>query len=202
MLVLRPWPGRVSRLGPPLGLYLQRVHQALQRHPDGEADPRPPGRPRGLTQAVRDQRILDEYVIGQHGAKKTLAVAVYNHDKRIFSPPIKDEVELEIEILLIGPTADRQTLLAQTVSKILKVPFSIIARHLPLTEAGYVGEDVENIWSGCFRRRTSTWQRRARDRLHRRDRQDLAQEREPFDHPRCVGRRRAAGAVEILEGTW
>jgi len=89
---------------------------------------------------------LDEYVIGQERAKKTLAVAVYNHYKRILSPSDPDdEVELEkSNILLIGPTGTGKTLLAQTLAKLLHVPFSI-ADATVLTEAGYVGEDVENI---------------------------------------------------------
>ncbi len=90
--------------------------------------------------------ILDDYVIGQDKAKRVLSVAVYNHFKRVFNPPTPhDEVELEKgNILLVGPTGCGKTLLARTLSKFLNVPFAI-ADATTLTEAGYVGEDVENI---------------------------------------------------------
>src|SRR5881227_2101304 len=92
------------------------------------------------------KEVLDQYVIGQEKAKKTLAVAVYNHYKRINSHGARDnEVELDkSNILLIGPTGVGKTLLAQTLARILDVPFTI-ADATTLTEAGYVGEDVENI---------------------------------------------------------
>lgn len=89
--------------------------------------------------------ILDEYVIGQEDAKKTLSVAVYNHYKRINCDKIIDDVEIQkSNILLLGPTGCGKTLLAQTLARILNVPFAI-ADATTLTEAGYVGEDVENI---------------------------------------------------------
>ena len=88
---------------------------------------------------------LDEYVIGQDRAKKVLAVAVHNHYKRIETRLVRDDVELQkSNILLIGPTGSGKTLLAQTLARILNVPFCI-ADATNLTEAGYVGEDVENI---------------------------------------------------------
>jgi len=93
-------------------------------------------------------QILDQYVIGQESAKKTLSVAVYNHYKRLKNTPDlskNDEVELsKSNILLVGPTGSGKTLLAQTLARLLDVPF-IMADATALTEAGYVGEDVENI---------------------------------------------------------
>lgn len=91
------------------------------------------------------KKILDDYVIGQDEAKKTLSVAVYNHYKRINCKEIIDDVEIQkSNVLLLGPTGSGKTLLAQTLAKILNVPFAI-ADATTLTEAGYVGEDVENI---------------------------------------------------------
>ena len=89
--------------------------------------------------------VLDQYVIGQARAKKTLAVAVYNHYKRIESRSKNDDVELaKSNILLVGPTGSGKTLLAETLARMLNVPFTM-ADATTLTEAGYVGEDVENI---------------------------------------------------------
>ena len=91
------------------------------------------------------KKVLDDYVIGQEEAKKTLSVAVYNHYKRINSASVLDDIEIQkSNILLLGPTGCGKTLLAQTLAKILDVPFAI-ADATTLTEAGYVGEDVENI---------------------------------------------------------
>jgi len=91
------------------------------------------------------KEVLNNYVIGQDQAKKVLSVAVYNHYKRLSAPKGKDEVELaKSNILLIGPTGSGKTLLAETLARLLNVPFTI-ADATTLTEAGYVGEDVENI---------------------------------------------------------
>ena len=88
---------------------------------------------------------LDEYVIGQEEAKKVLSVAVYNHYKRVTAPKTLDDVELQkSNIIMVGPTGSGKTYLAQTLAKIINVPFAI-ADATTLTEAGYVGEDVENI---------------------------------------------------------
>ncbi len=98
-----------------------------------------------LPKPVEIKEILDRYVIGQDKAKKSLAVAVYNHYKRISMPVDEDEVEIQkSNVLLLGPTGCGKTLLAQTLARILDVPFAI-ADATSLTEAGYVGEDVENI---------------------------------------------------------
>lgn len=101
-----------------------------------------------LTDLPKPQEIktfLDEYVIGQDNAKKALSVAVYNHYKRVNSDNLADDIELQkSNILFVGPTGSGKTLLAQTLAKMLNVPFAI-ADATSLTEAGYVGEDVENI---------------------------------------------------------
>ena len=98
-----------------------------------------------LLKPVEIKAFLDDYVIGQEEAKKVLAVSVYNHYKRVMAPRDMDDVELEkSNIIMVGPTGSGKTYLARTLAKIINVPFAI-ADATTLTEAGYVGEDVENI---------------------------------------------------------
>jgi len=98
-----------------------------------------------LLKPVEIKEFLDDYVIGQEAAKKVLAVSVYNHYKRVMAPKDVSDVELQkSNIIMIGPTGSGKTYLAQTLAKIINVPFAI-ADATTLTEAGYVGEDVENI---------------------------------------------------------
>ena len=113
---------------------------------EGEADVRGYDRAGPSLMKPREIKdVLDEYVVGQDQAKKALAVAVYNHYKRIKNPPRKNEVELQkSNVVVLGPTGCGKTYLAQTLAKILNVPFAI-GDATSLTEAGYVGEDVENI---------------------------------------------------------
>jgi ATP-dependent Clp protease ATP-binding subunit ClpX len=110
-----------------------------------QSDTTQAGARNGLPTPAEICETLDQYVIGQSKAKKILAVAVYNHYKRLRHKTAKDEVELsKSNILLVGPTGSGKTLLAQTLARMLNVPF-VIADATTLTEAGYVGEDVENI---------------------------------------------------------
>lgn len=98
-----------------------------------------------LLKPAEIKKFLDDYVIGQEDAKKVLAVSVYNHYKRVMAPQDDDGVELQkSNIIMVGPTGSGKTYLAQTLAKIINVPFAI-ADATTLTEAGYVGEDVENI---------------------------------------------------------
>ncbi|WP_028447931.1 ATP-dependent Clp protease ATP-binding subunit ClpX [Chitinimonas koreensis] len=121
------------------------IREELQSGGTGNAPAKTPGGGKLPTPAeIRDT--LDQYVIGQEKAKKSLAVAVYNHYKRLAHPAAKaGDVELsKSNILLVGPTGSGKTLLAQTLARLLDVPF-VMADATTLTEAGYVGEDVENI---------------------------------------------------------
>ena len=100
-----------------------------------------------LKKPVEIKNFLDEYIIGQHQAKRVMSVAVYNHYKRLLQKPTKDKDDIEIEksnIMLVGETGTGKTLLARTIAKMLNVPFAIVDATV-LTEAGYVGEDVETI---------------------------------------------------------
>ena len=132
---------------------------------------------------------LNDYVIGQERAKKILSVAVYNHYKRVQSGGYADgDVELQkSNILLLGPTGCGKTFLAQTLAKMLNVPFAI-ADATALTEAGYVGEDVENILLKLIQAADYDIKKaETGHHLHRRDRQDRPQEREPVDHSGRLG---------------
>ena len=100
-----------------------------------------------LLKPAEIKAFLDQYVIGQDAAKRYLSVAVYNHYKRLLYAPKEDEVELDkSNIVLVGPTGTGKTLMARTIARLLKVPFTIVDATV-LTEAGYVGEDVESILS-------------------------------------------------------
>ena len=140
----------VGRLIAGNGVYIcdQCIDLCLSILEDGEYDT--PAKPEEITpvtdhllKPVEIKTILDEYVIGQEQAKKTLAVAVYNHYKRVFMHDEHIEFQ-KSNVLMLGPTGVGKTLLAQTLAKALDVPFAI-ADATTLTEAGYVGEDVENI---------------------------------------------------------
>ena len=112
---------------------------------DDRGEGHPSSTPTQLPKPHEVKAFLDEYVIGQQTTKKKLAVAVYNHYKRVYMNRQRGEVELaKSNIMLIGPTGTGKTLLAQTLAKMLDVPFAIVDATT-LTEAGYVGEDVENI---------------------------------------------------------
>jgi ATP-dependent Clp protease ATP-binding subunit ClpX len=116
-------------------------HAALERMSQAERE----GGRRALPKPSQIKSVLDDYVIGQDRAKRTLSVAVYNHYRRIDHSPAPGDVELQkSNILLLGPTGVGKTLLAQTLARLLQVPFAI-ADATTITEAGYVGEDVENI---------------------------------------------------------
>jgi ATP-dependent Clp protease ATP-binding subunit ClpX len=133
---------------------------------------------------------LDDYVIEQDVAKKHLAVAVYNHYKRLDTTISAGDVEIQkSNILLIGPTGCGKTLLAQTLARFLNVPFTI-ADATSLTEAGYVGEDVENIILSLLQNADYDVEKAKRGhRLHRRNRQDRQQIGQPLHHPGRFRRR-------------
>lgn len=140
----------VKRLIAGPGVYIcneciELCSEIIEEDFDGENEhEEQPKQPEKLPKPIEIKQILDEYVIGQDEAKKALAVAVYNHYKRIYSDTDNDVELQKSNILMLGPTGSGKTLLAQTLARILNVPFAI-ADATTLTEAGYVGEDVENI---------------------------------------------------------
>ena len=142
-------------------------------------------------------KVLDDYVIGQPHAKRVLSVAVHNHYKRLTHAAKNNDVELaKSNILLIGPTGCGKTLLAQTLARIIDVPFTM-ADATTLTEAGYVGEDVENIILKLLQAADYNVERAQRGIVYIDEVDKISpQVRQPVDHPRRVGRGRAAGAAE------
>ncbi len=124
---------------------VQLCGRFLAEHSPNTTEPSSPPQDFTLPRPPEIKAILDQYVVGQEQAKKVLAVAVHNHYKRVFSGKEIKDVELEKgNVLLIGPTGTGKTLMAQTLARILQVPFAI-ADATTVTEAGYVGEDVENV---------------------------------------------------------
>lgn len=126
---------------------INRAHELLNNEFNLSKSKKPKLSNANILKPKQIKSILDRYVIGQDEAKKYLSVAVYNHYKRILQPSDNDDVEIEkSNIIMVGETGTGKTLLAQTIAKILKVPFTIVDATV-LTEAGYVGEDVEGILS-------------------------------------------------------
>ena len=135
------------------------------------------------------KEFLDQYVIGQDDAKRYMSVAVYNHYKRLLHASGEaSEVELDkSNILLVGPTGTGKTLMARTIAKLLNVPFTIVDATV-LTEAGYVGEDVESILSRLLQVASYDVELAQRGNcLHRRNRQDRPQERQSVAYARRIG---------------
>ena len=142
-------------------------------------------------------KVLDDYVIGQDHAKRVLSVAVHNHYKRLNHAAKNNDVELaKSNILLVGPTGCGKTLLAQTLARILDVPFTM-ADATTLTEAGYVGEDVENIILKLLQAADYNVERAQRGIVYIDEVDKISpQVGQSLDHPRRVGRGRAAGAAQ------
>ena len=142
-------------------------------------------------------KVLDDYVIGQDHAKRVLSVAVHNHYKRLAHGTKSNDVELaKSNILLVGPTGSGKTLLAQTLARIIDVPFTM-ADATTLDRSRLCRRGCrEHHPEAAAGRRLQCRARAARHRLYRRSRQDQPQVRQPVDHPRRVGRRRAAGPAQ------
>ncbi|TRZ44431.1 ATP-dependent Clp protease ATP-binding subunit ClpX [Robertkochia solimangrovi] len=118
------------------GIVLEETHQSKKSELSSELTLRKP---------VEIKKFLDQFIIGQNATKKVLSVAVYNHYKRLLQPPTKDDVEIQkSNIIMVGQTGTGKTLMAKTIAKMLNVPLAIVDATV-LTEAGYVGEDVESI---------------------------------------------------------
>ena len=126
---------------------VQQAYLILQREDDESEKSKKPFKLKKVPKPKEIKEYLDEYIIGQDEAKRTLSVAVYNHYKRLQQPEAEDGVEIEkSNIIMVGSTGTGKTLLARTIAKLLDVPFTIVDATV-FTEAGYVGEDVESILS-------------------------------------------------------